>query len=138
MRDWFSKLSTVFRGRDVDGALREEIEANLELEVRDQVARGLPEETAKGAVGAVACCVLISISVAALAADWQQFRGPNRDGVSNEKGLLLWWPRGGPHLIWKTAGVGEGYSSATILTAMDLRARHAVRYDICQQPGAKP
>jgi outer membrane protein assembly factor BamB len=69
----------------------------------------------KAAVGVVACCILISTSVAALAADWQQFRGPNRDGVSNEKGLLPSWPRGGPHLIWKTAGVGEGYSSATIV-----------------------
>ena len=27
--------------------------------------------------------------------DWPQFRGPNRDGVSAEKGLLQKWPDGG-------------------------------------------
>ncbi len=43
--------------------------------------------------------------------DWPQWRGPNRDGVSAERGLLKDWPAGGPPLAWKTAGAGEGYSS---------------------------
>jgi outer membrane protein assembly factor BamB len=43
--------------------------------------------------------------------DWPQWRGPNRDGVSAERGLLKDWPSGGPPLVWKTAGAGEGYSS---------------------------
>lgn len=46
---------------------------------------------------------------AALAADWPQFRGPNRDGISRETGLLKSWPQGGPKVLWK-APSGDGYS----------------------------
>ena len=35
------------------------------------------------------------------AQDWAQWRGPNRDGVSSEKGLLKSWPEGGPPLAWQ-------------------------------------
>jgi outer membrane protein assembly factor BamB len=57
---------------------------------------------------------LISASLA-LAADWPQWRGPNRDGVSPETGLLDTWPSGGPRLVWKTQGLGEGYSSFAVV-----------------------
>ena len=30
-------------------------------------------------------------------AEWPQWRGPNRDGISAEKGLLKTWPEGGPN-----------------------------------------
>jgi len=43
--------------------------------------------------------------------DWPQWRGPNRDGVSAERGLLKAWPAGGPPLAWKASGAGTGYSS---------------------------
>ena len=43
--------------------------------------------------------------------DWPQWRGPKRDGISTEKGLLKTWPQGGPPLAWKASGAGEGYSS---------------------------
>jgi outer membrane protein assembly factor BamB len=46
--------------------------------------------------------------------DWPQWRGPNRDGRSVEKGLLKDWPAGGPPLAWKTSGAGEGYSSFAV------------------------
>jgi outer membrane protein assembly factor BamB len=65
--------------------------------------------------------VLVLVSVAVLSLprvvsnraldDWPQWRGPNRDGVSAERGLLKDWPAGGPPLVWKTGGAGEGYSS---------------------------
>jgi outer membrane protein assembly factor BamB len=47
-------------------------------------------------------------------ADWPQWRGPNRDGVSKETGLLKEWPSQGPPLVWKTNGTGQGYSSMAI------------------------
>jgi outer membrane protein assembly factor BamB len=53
-------------------------------------------------------------SVLAWAADWPQWRGPNRDGMSSETGLLDAWPKGGPPLVWKIQGLGEGYSSPAI------------------------
>lgn len=46
--------------------------------------------------------------------DWPQWRGPNRDGKSNETGLLKTWPTNGPRVIWKKA-IGDGYSSITVV-----------------------
>src|ERR1051326_4656129 len=48
------------------------------------------------------------------AADWPQFRGPHRDGISPDKGLLDQWPSGGPPLLWKKRGIGSGFSSVSI------------------------
>lgn len=46
--------------------------------------------------------------------DWPQWRGPNRDGLSTDTGLLKSWNDGGPALAWKTSGLGNGYSSVAI------------------------
>lgn len=46
--------------------------------------------------------------------NWPQWRGPNRDGISNEKGLLKEWPESGPKEIWSVDAVGVGYSSIVI------------------------
>src|SRR5918997_3454973 len=43
--------------------------------------------------------------------EWPQWRGPNRDGISKETGLLKQWPESGPPLVWKASGAGRGYSS---------------------------
>lgn len=48
------------------------------------------------------------------AADWPQWRGPKRDGVSTETGLLKQWPAAGPKLAWKAQGVGGGYSGVSV------------------------
>lgn len=53
-------------------------------------------------------------SVCCFAADWPQWRGPNRDGISSETGLLASWPSGGPPAVWQANGLGEGYSSLAI------------------------
>src|SRR5882762_4164980 len=45
---------------------------------------------------------------------WPQFRGPNRDDISPDKGLLQEWPKDGPPLAWKESGVGAGFSSVAI------------------------
>jgi outer membrane protein assembly factor BamB len=56
----------------------------------------------------------LSVCTLAWAADWPQWRGPNRDGVSPETGLLDSWPKGGPPLVWKIQGLGEGYAPSAI------------------------
>jgi len=43
-----------------------------------------------------------------------QWRGENRTGVYNEKGLLKSWSEGGPQLLWHYDGLGEGHSSVAI------------------------
>lgn len=47
--------------------------------------------------------------------DWPQWRGPRRDGISDEKGLLSSWPQEGPKLLWKIDGLGTGWSSPIIV-----------------------
>ena len=54
------------------------------------------------------------IAVPANAADWPQWRGPNRDGVSAETGWSVTWPAEGPKVLWK-ASVGAGCSSFAIV-----------------------
>lgn len=58
-------------------------------------------------------CFSITITVSN-AADYPQWRGVNRDGLSQEKGLLKSWPEGGPNLLWSVNLVGTGFSSPSI------------------------
>jgi outer membrane protein assembly factor BamB len=53
--------------------------------------------------------------VGSAAPDWPQWRGPQRDGISAETGLLQSWPDGGPKLLWKVSGIGQGYSSPIVI-----------------------
>jgi outer membrane protein assembly factor BamB len=57
----------------------------------------------------------LACAVLAGAADWPQYRGPNRDNVSPDKGLLQAWPAKGPTLAWQSGDVGQGYSSVTVV-----------------------
>src|ERR1700738_461522 len=57
-------------------------------------------------------CVLFGASQYR-ADDWPQFLGPQRDGVSQEKGLLPSWPKEGPRQIWRR-NVGAGYSGPVV------------------------
>ena len=45
--------------------------------------------------------------------EWPQWRGPKRNGLSSETGLLTRWPPEGPRVLWKIPG-GEGFSSLAI------------------------
>lgn len=50
----------------------------------------------------------------AYSADWPQWRGPQRDGISRETGLLKEWPAEGPKLVWTGTGLGTGYSGVSV------------------------
>lgn len=73
----------------------------------------------------IALLTLARHTTAQSAANWPQWRGPNRDGISKESGLLKQWPEDGPTLLWKVGGAGRGYSSFSIasgkLYTMGLR-----------------
>lgn len=49
----------------------------------------------------------------AAAGDWPQFRGPDRNAISSETGLLRTWPEAGPQVLWSIP-VGQGYAGAAI------------------------
>ncbi|HEV2764070.1 MAG TPA: PQQ-binding-like beta-propeller repeat protein [Pyrinomonadaceae bacterium] len=44
---------------------------------------------------------LLCLPAVARAADWAEWRGPRRDGVSDEKGLPVKWSPAGENLAWK-------------------------------------
>src|SRR5688572_24231313 len=46
--------------------------------------------------------------------DWPAWRGPNRDGLSKETGLLTEWPKDGPALLWKIENLGDGFSTPSV------------------------
>jgi len=48
------------------------------------------------------------------AGDWPQWRGPMRDGVSRESGLLKSWEKKQPKLVWRGEGLGAGYASVSV------------------------
>jgi outer membrane protein assembly factor BamB len=61
----------------------------------------------------LALCAVLTGSVVC-ADDWPQFRGPDRNGISKEKGLLKAWPKGGPPLVWTFKDAGLGFSSVAV------------------------
>jgi outer membrane protein assembly factor BamB len=56
-----------------------------------------------------------SFTVAAGAANWPQWRGPERNGISQETGLLKEWRKEGPRLLWQTKDIGSGYSTPAVV-----------------------
>ena len=62
---------------------------------------------------------LASLTLSAItlpAADWPQWRGPDRTDLSSEKGLLKSWPEGGPKRVWLYKNAGDGYSGPAIVS----------------------
>jgi len=54
------------------------------------------------------------LPVAARAGDWPQFRGPNRDSVWNETGILKTFTDEGLKIRWRVP-VGPGWSSPVVV-----------------------
>jgi len=61
----------------------------------------------------VIACALACVPLA-LAADWPQWRGPERTGLSRETGLAKSWPKDGPRLVWQIKDAGAGFSGPAI------------------------
>jgi outer membrane protein assembly factor BamB len=66
------------------------------------------------------CALVLSLLAAASLAsaapfDWPQWRGPNRDDLSKETGLLKQWPEGGPKRVWLYENGGNAYSGPAIV-----------------------
>ncbi|MCX6236207.1 MAG: PQQ-binding-like beta-propeller repeat protein [Bacteroidia bacterium] len=69
-------------------------------------------------VGPVVIGLVCLLSVNNTFAQWPQWRGPMRDGISKETNLLKVWPAEGPKLIWSVDTVGDGFSSTAIQDGM--------------------
>jgi len=71
--------------------------------------------------------------------EWSQWRGPNRDGISPDTGLLQEWPTGGPPVAWKATGLGGGYGTAVIsgsrMFVQGLRGRETFVHSLSSTDG---
>lgn len=47
--------------------------------------------------------------------NWPQWRGPERDGISKETGLLKSWPAGGPKRDWMFENCGTGFGGPAVV-----------------------
>jgi len=65
---------------------------------------------------ALVSATVLTLAIApATGDDWPGWRGPHRDSLCKEAGLLKSWPAEGPKLLWKAKGLGEGLSGPAIV-----------------------
>jgi hypothetical protein len=70
-------------------------------------------ETMLRAMARLTAALALLLPLEVPAEDWPQFRGPNRDGVWNETGIIESFPPGGLKISWR-APVGPGFSSPVV------------------------
>ena len=61
------------------------------------------------------CYLLIAVVLcfSSAHADWPQWLGPNRTGISSETGVLTTWAADGPTVVWQKE-LGEGFSGISV------------------------
>ena len=89
----------------------------------------------------VLCLTLLLPGVTAVADDWPQWQGPDRNAVSKERGLLQAWPKDGPPLAWKVKGLGGGDSAPSVaggkLFGMSNRGNDEVVWALSEADGGE-
>jgi outer membrane protein assembly factor BamB len=68
-------------------------------------------------ISVTACACLTGVVMAGQSgkdADWTQWQGPDRTGISKETGLLREWPASGPAVVWTASNLGNGYGSVAV------------------------
>src|SRR5438045_2425074 len=70
--------------------------------------------SAYGIAKVVVASVVLLSSGRVFGEDWPQWRGPTRDGISKETGLLKEWPKEGPKLVWQVKTLGFGFGTPAI------------------------
>ena len=106
---------------DIQATLRYAAGSRTGMPRQFQGSKGRPMKRQLLTTVATLCFCLSAVpvtppaSLAAPASDWPQWRGPRRDGVSQERGLLKEWPAGGPNLLWQVNDIGDGYSTPSVV-----------------------
>lgn len=57
--------------------------------------------------------VMLLCVTSANAQDWPHYQGPDRNGVSPQKGILKTWPQQGPQVLW-TSDIGIGFGGPVV------------------------
>jgi outer membrane protein assembly factor BamB len=71
--------------------------------------------TARPAVFACFCLLILSARAAGATEDWPQWQGPHRNCLSDATGLLKSWPEGGPRQRWLFENCGAGYAGFSVV-----------------------
>lgn len=90
----------------------------------------------KKVLGILSGVLLLS---SALANDWPQWQGPDRNAVSQERGLLKEWPKDGPPIAWEIKALGGGDSAPSVaagrIFGMSNRGDDEVVWAISEKDG---
>jgi hypothetical protein len=89
------RTTTIERGLSRNSHLRSE----EERDERQRIRLGLPH-------------LALNVSIVR-AADWPQWRGPDRSCISTENDWIWNWPKQGPRPSWNV-NVGPGYSAVSV------------------------
>jgi outer membrane protein assembly factor BamB len=78
------------------------------------LSSSLSRRVALSLVAGCVACAVVAVTAQGPSTDWPQWRGLERNGVSNETGLMREWPRTGPALAWSATQLGAGYGSVAV------------------------
>lgn len=70
--------------------------------------------TCLGLIAATSSWTVVVGDAPATKNEWPSWRGPKRDAISTERGLLTEWSEEGPELLWTADDLGKGFSSIAI------------------------
>lgn len=89
----------------------------------------------------VTAVIILVVAGGSLAADWPQWRGPNRDGKSADTDLLKQWPQEGPPLTWRIDNLGGGDAGPAIAAGrifiMSNRGEEEVVWALSEKDGSE-
>jgi outer membrane protein assembly factor BamB len=100
--------------RREDGRVVDVPWSRLSAEDQDYVLAEMARREAEGAPAVTAVAATAAAPGSVSDTPWPQWRGPNRDGISPETGLLDQWTEHGPPIAWQARGLGGGYSSVAV------------------------
>ena len=76
----------------------------------------------RSALGLAVAAAVLAAAPLAPAGDWPAWRGPHRDGTSEEKGLVSTWSKAGENLVWKAELTKEDVTARATPVVFDGRA----------------
>src|SRR5262249_14028617 len=81
--------------------------------------------------------LIAGVAQSASAADWPQWRGPDRTNVSTETGLLKEWPKEGPPLAWRADGLADGVAPVSVAGGRVFTTGNADTQGVCPAGSGK-
>src|SRR5437773_2422333 len=83
------------------------------IKLRDRAGWSQRTLACRTPLASVVHALLFLLNATSQGADWPQWRGPNRDGVWAESGILATFPAAGLDVRWRVP-VGRGWASPVI------------------------